>query len=65
MIERDEKKIRSVFKRIETDAEFRARLLAAGAGDRAGFTYAGYGENLDAWAWGAMRMQRRIIEDVA
>lgn len=46
-----------VFKRLETDAEFKARLKAAGC------TVFYSGEALDNEAWGYYRKQRRIVDD--
>lgn len=62
MREKTEVKIRAAYKRMETDAEFNDRLIAAGADKwRLGFA----GERLDDWAWNNKKMQRRIVEDVA
>lgn len=52
-------KYRAVFKRLETDAEFRARLRTHG------FYTLEDGEGLDDTAWRNKKMQRRIVEDVA
>jgi hypothetical protein len=54
-------KVRSCFKRLETDAEFRARMKAAGIW----WDLSWSSERLDAEAWSARKMQRRIVEDVA
>ena len=62
MNERGEKKIRSVFKRMETDAEYRARLIAAGI---AAWHVGGKKDKeLDA-VGDDVKMQRQIVEDVA
>jgi hypothetical protein len=48
---------RSVFKRLETDAEFRKRL---GLGASSWLS----GTELDDYAWVQYRKQRRIIDDI-
>ena len=53
----------AVFKRLETDAEFTARLIAAGV-ERHMLDGAA-GERLDDWGWYWRKMQRRIVEDVS
>lgn len=57
------RKIRTVFKRLETDKEFGARLVAAGLGrwDILGMS----GNALDEYGWRWRKMQRRLIEDFA
>ena len=49
-----------VFKRLETDREFRARVNAS---DHAYVSEYTSGKALDDIAWDHYRMQRRIIED--
>lgn len=53
-------KYRSVFRRLETDAELRRRLVAV-IGNRS-IVYLG-GEQLDEVAWQYAKLQRRIVED--
>lgn len=58
-----EPKHRVAFKRMETDDEFRARLIEAGMDP-----WRVRGESsqkLDDIAWSQKQMQRRIIDDVA
>jgi hypothetical protein len=50
--------IKKVFKRMETDYEFRARL-----GIERKTEY--WGEGLDNYAWTYHRAQRRIVDDFA
>lgn len=57
-------RVGSVFKRFETDAEFRARLIAEGTPIPSWGSTA-RGEELDHYAWGHHRKQRKIVEDVA
>lgn len=54
-------KIVAVFKRMETDAEFRDRLWKDG---RAFPSWINASESLDSYAWGTWRVQRRLVEDV-
>ena len=51
---------RSVYRRLETDAELRRRLVAV-IGNRS-IVYLG-GEQLDDVAWQYAKIQRRIVED--
>jgi hypothetical protein len=48
-----------VFKRLETDAEFRKRLLAANVY----VTTRDTSETLDELAWRTRQMQRKIVDD--
>jgi hypothetical protein len=57
-------KIIAVFKRLETDAEFRLRLANQGEYLPPHASHA-KGEELDDFAWGHLRRQRRIVEGVA
>jgi hypothetical protein len=49
----------SVYKRLETDQELRARLVARGV-----YAYSKSGYELDQYAWDQCRLERRIIEVV-
>ena len=51
--------IHSIYKRVETDREFRIRLRKAG--HEVGTLL--YGKQLDDEAWQIAKMQRRIVED--
>lgn len=48
-----------VFKRLETDAEFCARIRV-----RSGYPINRTGESLDDYAWTWWLMQRKIVEDM-
>ena len=51
------------YKRLETDDEFRKRLIAAGADS---WKVAGeIGQRLDDIGWQLKKMQRRIVDDFA
>lgn len=52
----------SVYKRMETDDEFRRRLRAAW---RDVEWFMGGGKALDDMAWDKCKMQRRIVEDAS
>lgn len=51
----------AVFKRLETDAELRERLVRHGAPYY--MAQDKHGEVLDEYAWNCYRVQRRVIED--
>jgi hypothetical protein len=55
------KKIIAVFKRLETDKEFRERMCKLG---RFPPSWVTDGNQLDFWAWESWQAQRRIVEDV-
>lgn len=50
-----------VFKRLETDVEFRARINALPHGYVSGYHT---GKSLDDVVWNDYRLQRKIIEDM-
>lgn len=54
----------AIFKRLETDSEFRKRLIQEGT-PIPSWDAAARGEELDNYAWGHWRKQRRIVEAVA
>lgn len=60
----------SVFKRLETDTEFRGRLVSSADWSKAPLHAQAAmlmvkGDELDGYAWGHLKMQRRIIDDWA
>lgn len=63
-----EPKHRAVFKRMETDREFVDRLRVVfdqrGMSDWGALKYKAAAD-LDEYAWDAVKMQRRIVEDVS
>lgn len=58
----------SVYKRLETDTEFRGRLVASEGWSKAPLHAQASmlivkGDELDHYAWGHLKMQRKIIDD--